>query len=214
MKSNMQRIAVTGGAGSGKSSVCRMMQRCGLAVIDLDQLARDAVAPGMPAFTAIVSWFGNGVLTPDGALDRRKLRECITRDPEAKSRMETWIHPEVYRMMEAEIHRYAEAGCPQVIVEFPLLFETGKADDFDVVIVVFVPQDVQISRLMARDHVDTSSAAALVGIQMPLADKAASADIVIDNSGVPEVAQARVEALIKGGFQAVDTGDSGGPQKP
>ena len=197
MTRKIRTIAVTGSAGSGKSSVCRILASLGVPVIDLDQLAREAVAPGMPAHRSIVEAFGSGVVLAGGELDRRALRERLLSDPEAKARMEGWIHPEVYRLLADRTLQMEAAGASMVVVEFPLLFETGREGDYSHVVVVHVPKDVQVARLAARDAVSIASATALVEIQMSLDRKAERADFVIDNSGTPESVRVQVEQLLE-----------------
>ncbi|MDY0162310.1 dephospho-CoA kinase [Desulfobotulus sp.] len=200
----MMRIAVTGGAGSGKSSFCRFLAEQGFCVIDLDVLAREAVRPGMPAYHAIVAAFGPASVGKDGNLDRAWLRDRMIREPEARTRLEAAIHPVVYRLMEAEIARQEEMGAGVVVVEFPLLFETKRESFFDRVIVVFVPPEVQMARLMARDGVDRASAERLIRIQMPLGEKARKADLVFDNSGSLEHMKACILGWMEKGELAAE----------
>ncbi|TWI77434.1 dephospho-CoA kinase [Desulfobotulus alkaliphilus] len=183
MAPEILKIAVTGGAGSGKSSACRLLKGMGFPVVDLDLLAREAVRPGKPAYHAIVADFGPDAVGKNGELDRSWLRERITRDASAKLRLEKAIHPVVYSMLDMEMARHAAAGASMVVVEFPLLFETGRESFFDLVLVVSVPPEVQVARLMKRDGVDEKSAKALIRIQIPLHEKAEKADLVLENSG-------------------------------
>lgn len=199
MKKKLVKIAVTGGAGSGKSSACRLLADMGFPVVDLDALARDAVMPGMPAYHALVADFGPAAVGPDGQLNRAWLRERLTRDPAAKARMEAAIHPVVYRLLDAALLRYGEAGAEAVVVEFPLLYETGREAFFDLVLVVSVPREVQMARLMTRDGVDPLSAERLIQIQMPLKEKAGRADFVLENTGTPEDMEAWLRGWIGSG---------------
>ncbi|TYT75737.1 dephospho-CoA kinase [Desulfobotulus mexicanus] len=199
MASEVVKIAITGGAGSGKSSACRLLKDMGFPVVDLDQLARKAVRPGESAYHAIVADFGPDAVGKNGELNRGWLRERITRDPGAKQRLEKAVHPVVYSMLDREMERHAASGGRAVVVEFPLLFETGRESFFDLVIVVSVPPEVQVERLMKRDGVDGKSAKALIGIQIPLKDKAARADLVLENSGSLEDMTQCLESWVENG---------------
>ncbi|MCW7752635.1 dephospho-CoA kinase [Desulfobotulus sp. H1] len=204
MDKRVVKIAVTGGPGSGKSSVCRLLKEFGFPVVDLDVLSREAVKPGMPAYHAIVADFGPAAVGEGGVLNRGWLRERMTREPGAKARLEAAVHPSVYRMLDQEVERLAAGGAETVVVEFPLLFETKRESYFDKVLVVFVPPEVQLVRLMARDGVGRDSAKALIRIQMPLEEKARRADLVLDNSGSPEAVARSVRDWVEKGELSVE----------
>lgn len=182
----MARIAITGGAASGKSTVCSYLERKGLPVISLDAVARDVVLPGMPAYNAIVDHLGKGVICPDGSLNRAMLRDIITRDPDQKKRIEGWVQPQILRVMDQRIQDYEKQGMAAVVVEVPLLFELNMEKDFDINILAAVSPDIQIQRLMERDSVPEEGARSLVKIQMPLEEKKMRADIIVENNGSPE----------------------------
>jgi dephospho-CoA kinase len=179
------RVAVTGGAGSGKSSVCRRLQTLGAFVVDLDQLSRESVAPGTPGFRQVVNRFGREVVADDGGLDRRRLREMIVSDVKARKDLEAIVHPEVLRRMNDLMDRAEAAGAPLLVAEVPLLFEAGLERVFDRVIVVSAPEENRVHRLVERDDVAPEQAAALIGVQMPESEKKKRADFVIENSGRP-----------------------------
>jgi dephospho-CoA kinase len=180
---SIRTIAVTGGAASGKSTVCRCLERKGLTVISLDALSREVVMPGMSAHGAIARSFGPSVLLADESLNRAVLREMITNDPRKKKELESLVQPEILRVMHQRIRACAEKGHKVVVVEIPLLFELGMEKDFDLTVLVAVDEAEQIRRLMDRDRVSEEAARALMQIQMPLAEKKKKADVIIDNSG-------------------------------
>jgi dephospho-CoA kinase len=177
------RLGITGGVGSGKSVVCDYLARLGVSVVSTDQLAKNAVMPGMPAFDKIVRHFGNGILSGDGALDRKKLRNLITKDPGKKKTLEQFVHPEVFAGMAEAYQAAQKKREPLIAVEVPLLFETGMAALFDYILTVTVHPEVRVKRIMERDHVTKEEALALMGIQMPEDEKIRQSDFVIENNG-------------------------------
>lgn len=179
----MVRIAVTGGAASGKSTVCNYLEQKGLPVIRLDDVARDVVCPGMPAYNEIVGHFGKKVIQRDGSLNRALLREIITRNQDEKRRIEGWVQPQILHTMERRIRDYVTQGKTAVVVEIPLLFELNMEKDFDISLLVAVNPDIQVKRLVARDGVSSESAWSLINIQMPLEEKRKRADIIVENNG-------------------------------
>lgn len=155
-------------------------------VISADALSREVVLPGTPAFNKIVSSFGNQVLQDDGSLNRQMLRRSITENAAAKEKLEKIVQPEIIRRMHQKIEAAENAGEAAVVVEVPLLFELGLEDEFDLVILVRVDYDVQVVRVMARDHVTREEAEALLNIQMSEKKKIERSEIVIDNNGTIE----------------------------
>ncbi len=186
------RIGLTGGIGSGKSTVARRFAELGVPVIDADEVAREVVAPGEPGLAAVLSRFGPGVLAPDGQLDRRALRERVFSDPAARRDLESLLHPLIRARMQALA---AAAGGPYVVLAIPLLIEGGGRDRVDRVLVVDVDEAAQIERLMARDGGTRQQAEAILAAQASRAQRLAQADDVLDNRrSVPELRQA-VDAL-------------------
>lgn len=177
------KVAVTGSAGSGKSTVCRSLRDKGLAVIDLDSVSRETVKPGSPALEAVRSVFGSAALGPDGCLDRSYLRSLIISDSSQKKKLEDILHPLIIAMMNEKMDHAFALGNSIIIVEVPLLFETGMDSMFDVTIAVLCDPGTRINRLSKRDGVSTEDAAALVSIQMPDEEKARRAGYLIQNSG-------------------------------
>ena len=192
----MIKVAVTGGAGAGKTLVCECFRRLGAFVIDLDDLAREAVSPGSPGLKAIVDHFGRGILKSDGALNRRKLRGLITRDARERAVLEQITHPEIWRLFE---ERVAVIGSGRqhavLVVEVPLLIEVGMQDQFDVVVLVEAGTDLQQRRLMARDGSSEADARALMGIQMVSEKKRPYADHIVMNRGSVTETEAAVRRI-------------------
>lgn len=189
----MLRVALTGGIGSGKSTVGAMLAERGAVVIDADVLAREVVAPGTPGLADILVAFGPGVVDGDGALDRRALAQRAFDDPAARQRLEAIIHPRV-RARAAEIE--AKTAEDAVVVhDIPLLVETGQAGQFDVVVVVDCPPDVQVERLTRQRGMSRAEAQSRITAQASRAQRLAVADRVIENSGSLEQLRAAVDQL-------------------
>ncbi len=193
---DMIKVAVTGGAGAGKTVVCDCFGQLGAHVINLDALAREAVQPDSAVLDAIVTHFGEGILMADRSLDRGKLRGIITRDAEARKALERLTHPEILRLFEKKIaaikSRQEDAV---VVVEVPLLIEVGMQDRFDVVILVEADSEHQKSRLVTRNGSSVESAAALLGIQMTPEEKRPHADYVVENRGALEELEGPVKEI-------------------
>ena len=164
LKSDTLKIAVTGGAGSGKTSVCSRLKEWGLNVISSDTLAREVVAPGTDAFKNIINYFGKKVLLPDGALNRSKLRRIITGDDVARSELERFVHPEITKLVQLKMAQAEQAGERFVVVEVPLLFELGIQDRFDVVVLISAERELRVQRLMERDSISQKEAKDLLDV--------------------------------------------------
>lgn len=177
-------VGLTGGIASGKTTVSAIFADAGATIIDADRLSRQAVEKGRPAYQRIVRQFGKQVLRPDGELDRKMLGHIIFRNPTQKKLLNSIVHPPVRRATDRQLAQIA-ARNPNalVVLDVPLLFETRMHADLDEVIVVYVPEQIQLQRLMARDHIPRVEAQARIRSQMPLEEKKALATIVIDNSG-------------------------------
>lgn len=191
-------IGLTGGVASGKSSVAALFATHGAPVIDTDQIARELVEPGQPALAEIADRFGPKALNPDGTLDRPWLRQRIFADESARKVLESILHPRI----RAEVQRRLEALRLQTpppayaLVVIPLLVETGAYDDLlDRVLVVDLPEDLQLQRLMVRDRVDTPLAHAMLAAQASRKARLERADDVIDNQGSPEALVEQAERL-------------------
>lgn len=191
----MLRIGLTGGIGSGKSTVAALFAARGVAVIDTDVLARELVEPGQPAWQAICTRFEAvlpGLLRPDGQLDRALLRAHVFAQPTERQALEAILHPRI----RAEVtRRVAQLQASYVLIVIPLLFEAGQADLVDRVLVVDVPEAVQRARVLARDRLAESELAAILAAQLTRAQRLARADDVIDNAGDPAALPAQVDTL-------------------
>lgn len=183
MPDGIKVIGLTGGIASGKSTVAGFFTERGVPVIDADQLAREVVLPGTPALARIIGLFGNSVLTNDGQLDRKQMRELIFTHPEKRLQLEEIIHPEIKARAEKYISEAASAGYSRIIYMAPLLIEAGSSSRVDEIWVVTVRPDIQLDRLMRRDGISFEQARLIIGSQMPLADKEQFGKIIIDNSG-------------------------------
>lgn len=177
----MVKVGLTGGAASGKTTVCRLFREKGVAVSIADELAREAVSPGSPGFDAVVAWFGDGVVGEDGGLDRPALRRKLISDPEARRVLESIVQPEVIRLMKVFLEREEASGAVMAVCEVPLLFELNLEAMFDVTLHVGVDRATQCARLMERDGVAEAEAMRLLDLQLPDGDKRDRADLVIEN---------------------------------
>jgi dephospho-CoA kinase len=175
----MLRAALTGGIATGKSYCLARFRERGVPVIDADQLARLAVAPGSPGLAAVTARFGSEILQADGALDRAALARIVFSDRAARADLEAIIHPEVYRRIRDWFVQLPPAT-PVGIADIPLLFETGQEHDFDTVIVVACSPEEQVRRLISRDGLTDADARARLAAQWPIDEKVRRADHVID----------------------------------
>ena len=188
----MIRIALTGGIASGKSAVAALFEARGVPVVDSDVIAREIVQSGRPALEAIRRRFGDRVLQSDGSLDRRALREQVFADPAARRDLEAITHPAIRARMQAWSQT---AAGPYQIHMIPLLVESGGRRDFDRVLVVDSPEELQIQRVMQRDGVDASSARQVLAAQASRTERLAIADDVIVNDGDRDKLSGDVDAL-------------------
>ena len=188
-------IGLTGGVASGKSEVTRRFEAFGVAVADADLAARDAVAPGSDGLAEIVETFGNEVLAADGMLDRAAMRRRVFADDAARGRLEAIIHPRVrIALREACL----AAGSPYAIAAIPLLAEGGGRDAYawlDRILVVDVPRETQLARLLRRDGIDEALAEGMLAAQASRAQRLAIADDIVVNDGSLEDLERHVAAL-------------------
>lgn len=189
-------FGLTGGLGSGKSTVAAHFRRRGLPVIDADALARDVVAPGSPGLAEIAREFGPDVLQGE-ALDRAKLAGLVFADPEARRRLEHITHPRIQALRDERLRELAARGEPLVCYEVPLLFEKGLEPGLRPVVVVHVPEALQLERARRRDQASEAMTRARLAAQLPLDEKAARADHVIDNSGELAATLAAADAVLR-----------------
>jgi dephospho-CoA kinase len=185
-------VGVTGGIGSGKSTVCEEFAALGAPVIDTDQVAREVVAPGTPGLAALVAAFGQDILNDQGELDRRRMRQQVFANPALRQQLEAILHPLIRTGTQEKIEA---AGYPYCLVCIPLLVERGGVNRVDRVLVIDVPEAVQIARVIARDELTASEAAAIMQSQASRQQRAAVANDVLENSGPLSALRPQIAAL-------------------
>ena len=184
-------VGLTGGIGSGKSTVSRLLSARGAVIVDADVVARRVVEPGGPAYQGVVDRFGPGILAADGTIDRPALAAIVFADPEARADLEAITHPAVGVLINEQLA--AEAGTDHVVVlDVPLLVESGRTGT--PVIVVDCPPETAIRRLVEQRAMDEADARRRVAAQVSREERLAHADLVIDNSGSPEALEHQVDA--------------------
>lgn len=185
-------VGVTGGIGSGKSTVCALFAAYGVPVIDTDQVAREVVVPGSEGLAAVVATFGTGVLTAEGQLDRAALRKIVFEHPELRVQLEHILHPRIRARVAEHI---AAVTTPYCLVGIPLLSDRNSQGYLDRVLVVDCPEDLQVERVMQRDGLSREEVAAIMKTQASRAQRLALADEVITNAGDLAVIQSAVADL-------------------
>ena len=190
----MKLIGLTGGVGSGKSTVAKMLQELGAVVVDADEAAHAAYEPGTPGFAAVVREFGEEFVS-EGRIDRRRLGELVFADAEARRRLNAIVHPLVRDWMAARTAEAVEAGASVVVQVVPLLFENGLERLFTTIVLVYVPEHVQLERLVKGRGLDAARARLMIAAQMPIEEKRRLSHHVIDNSGTIDATRARVDQL-------------------
>lgn len=179
-------VGLTGGIASGKSTVTKQLKKLNIPVVDADVIAREVVQPKSKGLNALVKTFGQDILTAKGELDRKALGEIVFNDEAKRNRLNSILHPLIReRILEVKAEYEAE-GHPVIVLDIPLLFETDYEKHCDEIMVLSVPREIQIDRLMKRDQSSKEEALSRINAQMPLAEKVAKADTVIDNSGTLE----------------------------
>ncbi|MES1157741.1 MAG: dephospho-CoA kinase [Haliangium ochraceum] len=197
MTEGLRLIGLTGGIGSGKSTVARLVADRGIPVLDADQLAREITAPGAPAFAEIAAAWPE-VITAAGHIDRRRLGGIVFAEPAARARLEAITHPRIIALANERVKELARAGHRLAFYEAALLVETGRYRDLDGLVVVDAPEALRVARVAARDQVAESDVRARVAAQLPLAEKRRVATQVIDNDGDEAALAARVDKLLDG----------------
>lgn len=190
----MLLVGLTGGIGSGKSTVARLLEKRGAVVFDADLLAREAVEPSTPGHAAVIERFGADVLAPGGELDREALASIVFADPAARRDLEQIVHPEVRRLFAEGSEAYRDTD-RVVVFSAPLLVETGMHTAFEILVVVSATVATQIERLMRQRGMSEPSIRARIDAQAPLEDKAAAADFLVDNEGSLDELESQVEQL-------------------
>ena len=190
----MKLIGLTGGVGSGKSTVAGILRDLGADVVDADEASHAVYAPGTPGFDAVVREFGPEYVR-GGQIDRERLGRLVFEDGDARGRLNAIVHPLVRDWMAERTHEAAERGAEVVIQDVPLLYENGLEDLFSSVVLVYVPEDVQLERLVEGRGLDEDRARAMIAAQMPIDEKRRRAHHVIDNSGTREETRRQVEEM-------------------
>jgi len=197
-------IGLTGGIATGKTTILAALGELGATVLSADEASRRLTAPGGEALPAIREAFGDGYFLPDGALDRRALSEMVFSDENARRQLEAIIHPAVQREMLAGIEKAAQEGASVVVMEVPLLYETGMDALCDAVWVAALDEESQILRLMNRDRLTREQALARIASQMPLSEKIDRADVVIRTDRPPQEVQKEVAHLYRDLIKRMD----------
>ncbi len=193
----MHIIGLTGGIACGKSTVSTHIRSRGVTVIDADAISRSVTEPGRPGVDAVLNVFGEAYVT-DGVVDRKKLAATVFADAAQRKKLESALHPIIKAEMDREIEDARASGAKAVVLDIPLLFEAGLDSVADEVWVVTASREEQISRLASRDGLSREEALARITAQMPLAEKAARADVIIENNRSLAQTIARVDELLEG----------------
>lgn len=195
-------VGLSGGIATGKSSVARLLAELGAVVIDADAIVHELQAPGQPLLEQLARAFGPGILRPDGSLDRAALGELVFRDPSARARLGALTHPPVIAEMQRRARQALALPGAVVVLDIPLLFEGVKsrsgsalAFDFDLTVLVYAPPELQVERQQSRNGYGRDEALRRVAAQLPIDEKRALADHVIDNSGTPAATSRQVREL-------------------
>lgn len=190
-------IGLTGGIASGKSTVSNMIKKLGITVVDADEISRDVVKIGKPAYNQIVDVFGVDILQQDHTLDREKLGALIFSDQKRREQLNKIVHPEVRKEMLRQVEKERKQGLRAVVLDIPLLFESKLTYMVDKTLLVYVDEQTQLERLMQRNGYTETEAKLRIQSQLPLKDKRKLADEIIDNNGSLENTQTQLEAVLK-----------------
>lgn len=190
-------MGLTGGIASGKSTVSALLVSKGARLVDADAIAREIMLPGHEVLASVAEFFGAEVLQPDGTLNRSKLGDIVFRDPEARKTLNGLTHPVIRRITRERMEAFEREDASRLtVVDIPLLYETEQEDLFEKILVVYVPREVQIQRLIARNGLTEEQARARLDSQMDIELKREKADYVIDNSGDPAETEKQIERLM------------------
>lgn len=175
-------LGLTGGIATGKSTVSRFFRQHDIPVVDADVIAREVVEPGTDGLAEIIKTFGTEILLEDGSLNRKKLGEIIFKDEDKREMLNQILHQEIHQKMMMAKEKWENERVPLIVFDIPLLYEADYQSTFDAIMVVYVPEKTQIARLMERDELTVQQARDRIASQLPIEEKKARADIVIDNS--------------------------------
>jgi dephospho-CoA kinase len=190
-------FGITGGIASGKSSVSTFIKELGFSVIDADIVAREVVEPGEDAYYEIIHAFGESILLLEGGIDRAKLGNLIFHNEEKRLHLNSIVHPAVRKRMRELAEKAFQDGEKTVFMDIPLLFESKLTFMVEKTLLVYVDEDVQLERLMNRNNLSKSDALARISSQMPLKEKKALADAVVDNNEDFEETKEQVRSILK-----------------
>ena len=193
----MRIIGLTGGIASGKSTVSRILQSMGAVAIDADAIAHELAEPGAPLYEAYITHWGAGILTPEGTLDRRKIGEIVFVDEDERRWLDDVSHPLLCREVQRRLAALRTSDVQTVVLDAPLLFEAGWERLADETWVVVLPRDIQLRRLMARNHYTEEEALSRMESQLSQEEKMRRADVVIDNRG----SEAQLEKKVQEAFR-------------
>ena len=191
------KIGLTGGIGTGKSTVASMLKEMGIPVINSDEVAREVTEPGSEGYKKVVEALGREILNSDGTINRKKLGSIVFSDESKRRILEEILHPLILKRIRAKLDELKKAGCEFVVLEVPLLFEKGLDRNMDFNVVVYTDEKTQLERLTKRDGLTLKEALSRIRSQMPLSEKVKRADFVIDNSGNLSHTKRQVEEMWK-----------------
>jgi dephospho-CoA kinase len=191
-------VGLTGGIASGKSLVARVFKDLGAHVIDADRIVHELLEPEQPACREVLEHFGKDIMLPNGGIDRRKLGEIVFNDPEKRAWLNSCLHPKVFSVYTSQVqHLQSRQPDAMVVLNAALLIETGYHRKMDKTVVIYADREQQIERLSLRDKFTREQALARIMSQMPLAEKRAHADYVIDNTGSREDAEVQAREVFQ-----------------
>jgi dephospho-CoA kinase len=193
----MKIIGLTGGIGTGKTTVAGFFMKAGIPVLEADSIAHHIYVPGSKAYGEIVETFGQGVLSPDGTINRHLLGERVFHHPRKRLKLEKITHPKIESKMREFVWACREENKPCCVIEAALIFEKNRGELFDLIVTVFARRENQIARLKKRDRLTAEEIGQRIGAQLPIEEKVKRADFVIDNSGTLVETKKQVRDLIK-----------------
>ena len=192
----IRKIALTGGIATGKTYVATRLREAGVPIVDADAVSREVVTPGSPALAAIRKRFGPDAVRRDGTMDRIRVGQIVFKDKRARLDLEAIIHPAVVKAIN-DFFATLPKRTPFAVADIPLVFETNRDKEFDAIIVVACPRDMQLQRMMERNKLSKEDAERRLAAQLPIDQKVKKATYVIDNSGTFEQTDAQIAALIE-----------------